>query len=81
MGMKISMNIDCTPQEARIFFGLPDLEPMNKAMMGEMEQRMKEHMHTLSDPEAFFKTWTNLSGQGLDQFQKFMSATMAGAKG
>ena len=27
--MKINVEIDCTPQEARQFFGLPDVQPMS----------------------------------------------------
>jgi len=30
--MKITMNIDCTPDEARAFFGLPDVKPMQEKM-------------------------------------------------
>jgi len=30
--MKIKIEIDCTPQEARSFFGLPDLEPIHDAV-------------------------------------------------
>ena len=34
--MKIRIDIDCTPEEARAFLGLPDVAPMHKAMMGEI---------------------------------------------
>jgi kynurenine formamidase len=30
--MKIKIDIDCTPQEARAFFGLPDVEPIQEAV-------------------------------------------------
>jgi hypothetical protein len=30
--MKITVNIDCTPEEARAFFGLPDVAPMQATM-------------------------------------------------
>ena len=33
-GMKIKIDIDCTPQEARAFFGLPHVEPMQEAVLG-----------------------------------------------
>ena len=38
--MKITVNVDCTPLEARQFMGLPDVEPMQKAAMAEIEKRM-----------------------------------------
>ncbi|MFY9972047.1 MAG: DUF6489 family protein, partial [Roseiarcus sp.] len=28
--MKITVDVDCTPLEARQFMGLPDVEPMQK---------------------------------------------------
>jgi hypothetical protein len=31
--MKVTVEIDCTPAEARQFFGLPNVEPMQAAMM------------------------------------------------
>ena len=30
--MKITVNVDCTPDEARHFFGLPDVKPMQDAL-------------------------------------------------
>jgi hypothetical protein len=30
--MKVHIDIDCTPEEARTFFGLPDLQPMQEAV-------------------------------------------------
>ena len=38
--MKITINVDCTPLEARQFMGLPDVEPMQKAVMADIEKRM-----------------------------------------
>ena len=37
IAMKVKFDIECTPQEARAFFGLPDVEPMQAAMMKELE--------------------------------------------
>ena len=45
--MKITVDVDCTPLEARQFMGLPDVEPMQKAAMAEIEKRM------MADSSAF----------------------------
>jgi len=37
--MKITVDIDCTPEEARTFLGLPDVQPLQQAMMKELEAR------------------------------------------
>ena len=71
--MKVTINIDCTPDEARTFFGLPDVKPMQKAMMDEVEKRMRANMDAM-DPETLFKTWMPggipMGLQGWEQLQK-----------
>ena len=65
--MNISVNVDCTPQELRAFLGLPDVDPMQKSIMDEMERRMLESMEHLS-PTAMMREWFTHSGtmqQGL----------------
>ena len=57
--MKIAVEIDCTPAEARQFFGFPNGEPMQAAMMTKLE-RMSEEMDRFS-PDALMKTWLSLS--------------------
>ena len=37
--MKVNIEIECTPVEARQFFELPNLEPMQAAVMQQLEQR------------------------------------------
>ena len=44
--MKVTVDIDCTPEEARTFFGLPDVKPMQKAMMNLCEAMAKKRYHT-----------------------------------
>jgi hypothetical protein len=54
--MKIKIDIDCTPEEARRFLGLPDVAPMQEAMMKEIQDRMMANLQAM-DPETLFKTW------------------------
>lgn len=67
--MKIKVDIDCTPEEARTFLGLPDVQPMQKAVMAEMSQRLTQAMQAM-DPETMLKTWLPASIQGWEQMQK-----------
>ena len=39
--MKVNVEVTCTPEEARAFFGLPDIKPMQDRIMGEIEERLK----------------------------------------
>ena len=67
--MKVNFDIECTPAEARAFFGLPNVEPMQEALMKELEKRMMESMNSM-DPETMLKTWLPATIQGWGQVQK-----------
>ncbi|MDP6689163.1 MAG: DUF6489 family protein [Alphaproteobacteria bacterium] len=54
--MKIKIDIDCTPGEARAFLGLPDVGPMQEAMLAEMQERMREAMRG-ADMESLMQAW------------------------
>lgn len=79
--MKLTINVDVTPQEARAFFGMPDVEPLNKMVVDEMMVRAKKNIDTLADPERLVAAWVNMGGKGIEQFQALMGAAMAGAMG
>ncbi len=67
--MKVTVDIDCTPEEARRFLGLPDVAPLQEAMMAQMKAQM-EKAATAMDPESFMKTlFPNVEG-GLAGMQK-----------
>ncbi len=69
--MKMNIQIDLTPDEARKFLGLPDVTKAQERMMAEVEKRMKAAMD-VNDPEAMMRAWMPLGGQGFEQIQKFM---------
>ena len=66
--MNVTMNVDCTPEEARTFLGLPDLQPMQAAVMAEMEKRMMSELDRFS-PETVMKSWMSLVPQNSEQMQ------------
>jgi len=76
--MKIKFDIDCTPEEARAFLGLPDVQPMQNAMMKEVEDRMRANLEAM-DPETMLKTWLPAGMTGLEQMQKAFFAQFAGS--
>lgn len=77
--MKLKLDIDCTPEEARAFLGLPDVRPMQKAMMAEIEERMKENLDAMG-PDALLKTWLPAGIEGFEQMQKMFFAQMNSGK-
>lgn len=74
--MKITFDVDCTPEEARAFFGLPDVKPMQDALLKQVQDRMATNL-TAMDPETMFKTWMPAGVQGLEQMQKMFWAQFA----
>lgn len=79
--MKITVNVDCTPDEARTFLGLPDVKPMQDAVMADIEARVKATMSAM-EPEALIRTWLPAGVQGMENLQKmFWSQFAAGTNG
>jgi hypothetical protein len=67
--MKIKIDIECTPEEARAFFGLPHLEPLQEAVLGKVQERLTGYLER-TDPEALLKLWLPGGLQGLGQMQE-----------
>ena len=69
--MKVNIELDMTPEEARKLMGLPDVTKLQDKMLAEMERRMKAALDT-SDPQAMLKAWMPIGGQGFEEFQRFL---------
>ena len=77
--MKMTVNIDCTPEEARSFLGLPDVKPMQKAMLAEAQARLKSAMASV-EPEALMKLWLPSGVEGLERVQKAFWSHLQGKR-
>ncbi len=75
--MKVTVNVECSPQEARAFFGLPDMSPVNELVVNEVVRRLEANME-LIDPTDLVKNWTQFSGLWADNFIQLMSAALTG---
>lgn len=78
--MKLHFDIDCTPEELREFFGLPDVKPMQDELLKEVEARMRANLQAL-DPEAMLKTWLPAGLKGFEQLQEMFLNQMSGRTG
>ncbi|MGH1456276.1 MAG: DUF6489 family protein [Alphaproteobacteria bacterium] len=67
--MKFNFDIECTPEEARAFVGLPNVAPMQERMLKELEAKMQDNMRNLT-PEEMVKTWMPATIQGFGEMQK-----------
>ena len=78
--MKLNVEIDCTPAEARAFLGLPDVSGLNDHLVAEMKKRVDANI-AMAAPEELMKNWFAFGGQATDQFMKLMSAASSGMGG
>lgn len=68
--MKVNVEIECSPEEARRFMGLPDVEKANAAYMDAVSSAMKG-----ANPgqiEEYAKQLAPMGQFGLQLFQNFM---------
>jgi Family of unknown function (DUF6489) len=76
--MRMSVEVDCTPEEARRFMGLPDVSALNEALVHEMQTRMSANMTALS-PDELVKNWMAFGAGAQEQFRKLMEAGLQAA--
>jgi len=74
--MKVTVTVDCTPLEAREFLGLPDVQPMQSAIMDQIQTKMMDNMDKYS-PESLMQSWFSFDPKIAERFQE-MFVNMAG---
>jgi hypothetical protein len=77
--MKVTIEVDCTPAEARAALGLPDITALNEQLVTEMQARIASNIQALQ-PEELLKSWFAFGGMAQEQFGKVMAAATRGAK-
>jgi hypothetical protein len=77
--MKITMDVECTPEEARAFLGLPDVKPMQERLMQEVQDRMTANIRAM-EPEAMLRTWLPATLKGFEQMQEIFMSQRTGKK-
>jgi len=77
--MKIEVEVEATPAEARAFLGLPDLTPLHEAWVERMKQFTMEGP-SADDWQKLMKSWTSgVPGmnEGMEAWQKLILSAMA----
>ena len=78
--MKVTVEVDCTPDEARAFLGLPDIKPMQAAVMASLERQAVQAAGQFA-PDAMLKLWftalPQMSSQMQDMFSRMVGTTAA----
>ena len=77
--MKVSIDIDCTPEEARRFLGLPDLSSVHEAYVENMKAALAAGAGT--GPEAvaeMMKAWGPMSEAGMGVWRQMLEQMAKG---
>src|SRR5271168_2506977 len=69
--MKMTIEVDCSPEEARRFLGLPDVSTLNDHLVGEMKKRIDANM-TMISPDELVKNWMSFGAGAQEHFRKLM---------
>ena len=77
--MKITVDVDCTPEEARRFLGLPDLTPVHQAYVEQMARSVSEGL----GPDHFaemMKSWAPMGEGALNMWKSMFEQMGSGRK-
>ena len=74
--MKVHVEIDCTPEEARTFMGLPDVGKANAVYVDMMSKAMKGVSST-DQLQEYAKQLAPMGQAGFKLFQSFMEGAQA----
>lgn len=78
--MKVNVEIECTPDEARRFMGLPDVEQANQIYMDAIGKAM-QGVSSMDQLQEYAKHLAPMGQFGLKMFQNFMDGGAAFAEG
>jgi hypothetical protein len=78
--MKLEIELDLTPEEARTLLGLPDLQPIHDIYLN----RMKNFVEKGITPEMMgdmVKSWSSFGGAGMGLIQQLLGGVAGGLGG
>jgi len=78
--MKFNVEVECTPEEARSFLGLPDLKPIHDLYIQSVLDTMSGQAN-LEQMEAMFRGLSPLGDAGMKLFSSMMDIGMGAASG
>ena len=77
--MKVTVDVDCTPEEARRFLGLPDLTPVHQAYVEKMTRAVTDGV----TPEMFTdlaRSWGPMSEAGMTMWRQMFEQRSGGKR-
>jgi hypothetical protein len=73
--MKVNLEVDCTPEEARRFLGLPDVTKANEAYVEAVLKSM-QGVGNLEQLQQMTRQMAQMGELGMKFFQQFMDGSV-----
>ena len=77
--MKITMDIECTPEEARRLMGLPDMGPIHDIYLDKLKETMNQGL-TPETMDRMIRTWTPMGEAGMNAWRQMIEQVTGTSK-
>lgn len=76
--MKVTVDVDCTPEEARRFMGLPDMSSVHEVYLEKLRRTIDEGV-TPDTVEQLMRTWSPMGEASMNMWRKLFDQMSGGA--
>jgi hypothetical protein len=77
--MKVTVDVDCTPEEARRFMGLPDMSSVHAVYLDKLKRSVDEGI-TPETVDALMRTWAPMGEAGMNIWRQMFDQMSGVAK-
>ena len=78
--MRAIIHIECTPAEARLSLGLPDVQSIQAAVLDQLQEAMLSEIDRFS-PEALMTQWLSAFPENVERLQAMIATMFLGGSG
>lgn len=76
--MKLTVDVDCTPEEARRFMGLPDMTGVHAIYLDKLKRSIDEGI-TPETIETMVRAWSPMGEAGMNMWRQMFESMSGGA--
>lgn len=73
--MKVTIEVECTPEEARRAMGLPDLSPLHERYLARLQEAMESGGVSPDTVNMMMKSWAPMGDAGMDFWRTMFNST------
>lgn len=73
--MKVTIEVECTPEEARRMMGLPDLTPLHDHYLGRIREAIDSSTVGPEMVSTMLKSWAPMNDAGMDFWRQLLTGS------